>query len=169
MAKYNLSVIGISGGARKFRVAASATRFYAGEPINSLAALTSGVANVNTVVVLTDGKPLIGTDNFCGIASRDAQVTSAGVVIAHKAEVIVPFPQITRIRGKAKTYANIDTDAELLGVLFDATLFDLTASVYTIDETAAGNSNGLTILDGDIVKGTLDVVVDGRAMRKDIS
>ena len=56
----NVTVKGINGGKQEFRVAASATRGYAGEPINSLSALTSGVSDVNTVVVLTDTKPVIG-------------------------------------------------------------------------------------------------------------
>jgi len=60
MTRGDLSVIGVSGGARPYRVAAAATRGYAGEPINSLAALTAGASSVNTVVVLTDGKPVIG-------------------------------------------------------------------------------------------------------------
>ena len=60
MTRGDLSIIGVSGGARPFRVAASATRGYAGEPINSLSALTSGAADVNMVVVLNDGKPVIG-------------------------------------------------------------------------------------------------------------
>lgn len=166
--KHDLTVVGISGGAREFRVAASATRFYAGEPIMFSGAYTNGVANANTVVVLTDGKPVIGTDNFVGIAAKDAEHTD-GTVIAHKTQVIVPFPGITLIRGKAKTAANIDTDSELLGVLWDLVLFDLTSTVYTIDETAAADTSGLKIVNGDIAKQTLDVVVDARALRADIS
>lgn len=169
MAKNNLAVIGVSGGARKYRVAASATRFYAGEPMNSLSALTSGAANVNTIVVITDNKPVIGTDNFVGISSKDAVVNSSGTVTAQTTDVIVPIPYITKIRGKAKTATNLNTDTLLLGLLWDAVVFDLTTAVYTIDETAQANTGGLQIVDGDIVKGTLDVIVDARAMRKDIS
>lgn len=169
MAKHNLQTVGINGGARPYRVAASATRFYAGEPINFAGSYSSGVANANTVVVLTDGKPVIGTDLFVGIAAKDAEVNTAGTVIAHKTQVVVPIPYVTRIRGKAKTTANVNTDAELLGVLWDVVLFDLTSTTYTIDETAAADTSGLTIVDGDIAKGTLDVTVDARAMRADIS
>lgn len=167
--KGDLRVLGVSGGVHKFRVAASATRFYAGEPINSLSALTAGATSVNTVVVLTDGKPRIGTDNFVGIASRDAKVNASATVVAQVAEVITMIPSITRIRGKAKVAANVDTDAELLLILGDVVDFDLTAGVYTIDETAASNASGLRIEDGDTAKQTLDVSVDGRAMRKDVS
>ena len=169
MSRGDLSVIGVSGGARPFRVAAEATRGYAGEPINSLAALTNGAANVNTVVVLTDGKPVIGTDGFVGVAMENMKVNSAGTVVAHTLSVGVPIPHITRIRGKAKVAASIDTDAELLAILWDAVLFDLTSAVYTIDETAAANTSGLTIVDGIISKGLLDVVVDARVMRNSVA
>ena len=169
MAKFDISVIGISGGARPYRVAASATRFYAGEPINFAGTYTSGVATVNTVVVMTDAKPVIGTDLMVGIAAKDAAVDSAATVTAHTTQVEVPIPYITLIRGKAKTTTNIDTDSELLGVLWDVVLFDLTSSVYTIDETAAADTSGLTIVNGDTAKQTLDVVVDARAMRADIT
>lgn len=162
-------MVGTHGGNQPRRVAASATRFYSGEPINSLAALTTGAANVNTVVVLTDTKPRVATDNFQGIAAVDAQVNSSGTVIAHKTYVGIPIPLVTRMRGRAKTAANIDTDTELLGVLFDAVDFDLTTGVYTIDDVAASNASALHVVDGDISKSTLDVVVDPRGVRKDIS
>lgn len=162
-------MIGVSGGSRPFRVAASATRGYAGEPINSLVAQTSGVADVNTVVVLTDGKPVIGTDSFVGVATENMKVNSAGTVVAHTLSVAMPIPGITRIRGKAKTAASVDTDSELLGLLHDLVLFDLTSSVYTIDETASANTSGLEIVDGIISKGILDVIVDARVMRNKVS
>lgn len=169
MTRGDLSVIGVSAGAHPFRVAASATRGYAGEPINCLAANTSGVADVNTVVVLTDAKPVIGTDNFVGVAAENMKVDSAGTVVAHRLSVTVPLPNSTRIRGKAKTAASVDTDAELLGLLFDIVLFDLTSGVYTIDETAAANTSGLMVVDGIVSKGILDVVVDARILRNKVA
>lgn len=169
MSKHDLSVIGISGGAREYRVAASATRFYTGEPIKFAGTYTSGVASVNTVVVAAADTPVIGTDNFVGVAAKDAEVDSSSTVIAHKTQVIVPIPEITIIRGKAETAGNVDTDAELLGVLWDVTLFDHATGVYTVKETASADTSGLKIVNGDIALGTLDVVVDARAMRADVS
>jgi hypothetical protein len=168
MSRYDLRPIGITAGAREYRVGASATRFYAGEPIMYAGTYSSGVASVNVVVVLTDAKPVIATDNFVGIAARDASVNAAGTVIASKTQVTVPFPEATLIRGRAKTATNVDTDAELLGVLWDAVLFDLTSAVYTIDETAAADTSGLIIVNGNTAKQTLDVKVDARAMRADV-
>lgn len=160
-------MIGVSAGAHPYRVAAAATRGYAGEPINSLSVGTSGAGSVNTVVVLTDAKPVIGTDAFVGVAAQNMKVDSAGTVVAHALQVAVPIPSCTRIRGKAKTAANVDTDAELLLILWDYVLFDLTTAVYTIDDTAAADSSALTIVNGNPAKSTLDVVVSAIGMRTD--
>lgn len=169
MAKADLSIIGFSAGARQFRVAAAATAINAGEPIGWEGTITAGVASVNTVVVLTTGKPVIATDSFIGIASQ-ATTLVAGAVTAQKFLVDQVVPNITTIRGYAKTAANIITDAELLGVLFDVTTFDLTAGKYTINETSSGsNTDALQILNGDTIKGTLDVTVDARALRYAVS
>src|ERR1044072_247604 len=97
------------------------------------------------------------------------KVNGAGTVVAHELSVVVPIPYATRIRGRAKTKTSADTDSELLGFLFDAVLFDLTAGAYTIDQTAAANTGGLIVRGGIPAKGLLDVVVDARAMRKDVS
>lgn len=165
MSKRDLRVNGPSFN-KEYRVASGATAINVGEPVNSLATLTSGAANVNTVVVLTDGKPLIGTDNFIGIAASDSTHTASA---AGRVSVTRPMPYVTEIWGKAKSAAAIDTDAELLAILLDAVLFDLTSSVYTIDQAAASNAAGLTIVDGNIARGELGVIVDARAMRVTIS
>lgn len=167
MSKADLELVGVNGGNQPRRVAASATRYYAGEPANNLATNSSGAATVNTCVVLTDTKPRVGTDNFIGIFSMDAPGT--GTLVAHKTYVSVPIPNVTRIRGRAKTAANVDTDAELLLILNDYLDFDLTAAVYTIDDVAASNASGLMCIDGNPAKSTLDVVTDGRAIRYAIS
>lgn len=90
-------------------------------------------------------------------------------MVACTVQVGVPIPQVTRVRGRGKTKANVDTDAELLGVLWDYSLFDLTSGAYTIDDTAAADTSALQIMDGVISKGLLDVVCDVRAFRIDIS
>lgn len=165
MSRYNLRIVGQSFN-KEFRVASGATAILAGEPVNSLATLTGGAASVNTVVALTDNKPAIGTDNFKGIAAKDSTQTAS---VAGRVLVARPIPEITEIWGKAKSFAAVDTDAELLGILLDAVFFDLTASVYTIDQAATSNTAGLTIVDGNIQKGELGVTVDPRAMRVSIS
>lgn len=157
MAKGDVSTVGIDGGNQPRRVAASATRYYAGEPMNSLATHSSGAANVNTIVVLTDTKPRVATDSFQGIAAMDAPGT--GTLVAHKTYVTVPIAEITRVRARAKTAANVDTDSELLGVLLDHLDFDLTTAVYTWDDVAASNLSTFKCVDGNIAKSTLDCVI----------
>lgn len=164
----DLSVVGLSGGTRPFRVAAAVTRYFAGEPMMRTPTYTNGATNANNIVVLTDAKPRVATDDFIGIAAKDAPGT--GTLTAHKASVIVPIPNITIIRGRAKTATGlVDTDANLLGILGDLVDFDLTAAAYTIDATAASNASALQIVDGNIAKGTVDVWVDARGLRTVIS
>lgn len=174
MSRGDISVIGVSGGARPFRVAASATRGYAGEPINWNITYSSGAAGTNTVIVATDATPVIsaggGIDVLVGVAAKNMKVNSAGTVVAHTLSVVVPIPYCTRLRGRAKTSTSADTDAEILGLLGDLVLFDRTSGVYTIDEaTASADTSGLMIVDGNYAKATVDVTVDARAMRSDIT
>lgn len=164
----DISVIGLSGGARPFRIAASATRYYAGEPMMRTPTYTAGVLTTNTITVVTDAKPRVATDDFIGIATKDAPTTPT-TLAAHTTSVMVPIAHITKMRGRAKTAANVDTDAELLGVLGDLVDFDLTAGAYTIDDVAASNASALQIVDGNIAKQTLDVIIDARGLRTVIS
>jgi len=166
--RIDIEVIGVSA-VQKHRVAGSATRFYAGEPLNMTGTYSSGVSSVNSVSQMADAKPVIGTDNFVGIAAQDAPVGTDTTVDADWVDVIEVLPNFTRLRAKAKTAASVDTLSELVGVLFDQVLFDLTLTVYTIDETAAADTSGLTIKGGIWEKSLVDVTVDPRAMRADIS
>lgn len=172
MARGDVSTVGMSGGNQPRRVAASATRFYAGEPLNSLATHSSGAANVNTVVVLTDTKPRVATDTFQGIAGADAQINSAGTVIAHRTYVSIPIPHVTRIRALSKAgvgVAPLDTDAAGVAILFDFIDFDLTTAKYTWDATAVSNASSFTIVDFNLAKGTIDCTIDPRGQRNEIS
>lgn len=169
MARFDITTVGITGGVNRYRVAASATRGYAGEPVMITPTYTSGISDVNTIVVVTDAKPTIGTDEFVGLLTRDMQVNSAGTVLAGYERVETPIPYCTRIRGKAKTAANIDTQSELTGVMFDLTVFDLTSSAYTIDAGGAADTGGLMIVDGSITRQTVDCYVDSRTMRSDVA
>ena len=59
MAKFDVKVVGNAPNL-PFRVAASATRGYAGEPMIVAPTYTTGTSSVNTIVVLTDDLPVIG-------------------------------------------------------------------------------------------------------------
>lgn len=170
MSKFDLSTVGVTGGARRVRIAAAATRFYAGEGLMRTPTYTTGAISVNTATVITDAKPRIATDDFFGVSSQDAQVNSAGTVIAHTGFYAALIPNVTRIRGRAKSVTNIvDTDANLILILGDLVDFDVTAGAHTIDGTAASNASALSIIDGNVAKGTLDVIIDARALRTVIS
>lgn len=173
--KADLSVVGFTQEIPR-RIAAAATRFYAGEPLHGLGALTAGVINTNTFVVAAAATPVIGTHRFGGVAIKNALPDGSAAVIAHTTMASCPIGDLGRIRGKGKTLANIDTDAELLGIIGDVTLIDYAATgspsngpLYTINDTASANTSGLEIVEGNIYRGTLDVVVDPRAYRNTIA
>lgn len=168
MALNDVKVKGISAGAREFRVAASATRYYFGDPAMVVPTYSSGAINTNTVTVVTDSKPTVATDNFIGVFAKSAPTLPATLAAA-KTQVIVPIPYVTILRCAAKTAANINTDAKLLAILGDLVQFGLTTGTYTIIETATTNAAGLIVANGDVIRGTLDVTVDARAMRTVIS
>ena len=169
MAKFDISTVGITAGVLRHRVAASATRGYAGEPLMTTPTYTTGTTNSNTAIVVSDNKPTIGTDDFLGICAKDFEVNSSATVIAHYTRVSRPIPYATLIRGLAETKANIDTQTELTGVLFDLTRFHLASSSYRIQAGGEADTGGLQIVDGNLTRGTLDCVVDARAMRSDVT
>ena len=126
---------------------------------------TSGVSSVNTIVVLTDDLPVIGTDQFVGILAKDMEVNSAGTVLAHRTVATVPVPNMTRIRAKVTTAATADTESEAIGLLWDIYVFDLISSTYTWKPGAA-DTGGFTARWYNYVKSQLDCVADARAMTR---
>lgn len=131
-----------------------------GEPLK-----TRTVANnaATDLIPVGNGDPEIATDDFVGIANSAS--TEASVTTEGKVEVIT-CKGSTVIRGKATTFANIDTQAEIDLLLFAWVTFDVTALTgtngdFTVDEdeTLDTNVNGLQIMRGDPVLGTLDVRV----------
>ena len=166
--KFDVKVVGHCPGL-PFRVAASATRGYVGEPVIVIPSYTSGVSDVNTIVVAVDDDPTIGTDQFVGILAKDMAVDSAGTVTAHRTTVAVPRANETRIRARVTTASTADTQSEAIGLLWDIYVFDLISSVYTW-KPAAADTGGFTARWYNYVKSQLDCVVDARAnTRVDIS
>lgn len=165
MAKFDLRTVGPSKN-KVYKTEANATAMYAGEPIKLYGTYSSGAASTNYAVECNDAEPVIGTDSFAGIASKNGTHTSSA---DGEISVARPIPNFTEIWGKAKTTGDVDTDSELLAILGDVVLFDLTSSTYTIDDTAAADTSGLRIEDGNPAKGELGVIVDARAMRNDVS
>ena len=151
-------------------VAASATRSYVGEPLGTTPSYTTGVTDVNTVRQLADNETVIGTHEFRGICAKDFEVDSAATVTAHYTLVTCPIPYASKIRGRAETKANIDTQTELTGVLGDITRFHRSsAPAYRIQAGGEADTGPLHIVDGNTARGTLDCFVDARAMRTDVT
>ena len=171
----DLSVVGTQASLR-VRIAASATRFVPGEPLHNLGALTSGATSVNTFVLAAADTPVIGTHLFGGVSLQESNPFGTGTIVAHTSIVARPIGDNGVLRGKAETATNVDTTTELVGILLDVTLIDYSATgavdggeLYTIKDTASADTSGLQIVNGDIFKGTLDVIVDPRAFRHDVS
>lgn len=171
--RIDIEVIGISA-VQRHRVAASATRFYAGEPLNFSATYTTGVADANTVTQAADATPVIdaagANAHFVGISAQDASVSNAGVVTAGYIDVVEVIPNFTRMRGKAETTTTCDTLTELVGLLYDVVLWDSAtiSGVFQIG-AATADTSGLQIRGGIWEKSMLDVVVDFRAMRTELT
>lgn len=169
----DLTVIGMQGS-YPVRVAASATRFEVGEPIISTATLSSGAASANTFALAAADCVVLGTNFLGGIALKAARPFQTGTLVAQTVNVSRPIPHIGRIEGKAETSGNVDTAAELLAIIQDATLIDYDATggtdggeLYTIKDTASADTSAFQIVEGNTAKGTLQVVVDARAYRID--
>jgi len=148
-----------------FRVAASATRGYTGEPMIVAPTYTTGVSDVNTIVVGTDAMPTIGTDQFIGILAKDMEVNNAGTVTAQRVSVAVPFANSTRIRGNVLTAATADTESEAIGLLFDIYHWDLDSTKYSW-EPAGADTKGFTARWYHVATRQLDCVADERAMER---
>lgn len=126
-----------------FRTEANTTVINAGEPC------AIGGTGTNYVVPVADNAPLTSSASFAGIAaSTSNQTASADGVV----QVLVPVPGVI-YQCRAKTASTFDTDAEILAVLNDNVVFDLTGGVYTIDVAAAsaGGTGALRIVGGDPV------------------
>lgn len=124
----------------QFRTVAAGTKIYAGEPV---------IVNGNYAEPAASGDPVTATGTFLGIATSTSTETATadGVV-----DVCVPAPGVL-FKCKVLDVTDIDTDAKLLGILNDQDLFDLTATVYTVEVGAPGAANGLLIVGGDYVNG----------------
>jgi len=175
MARNDLKVKGPQS-TRGVYIAASGTAIQAGEPLHSLGTLTNGVNGTNESVLAAADTPVIGTHRFSGVAVQDSALNAAGTTLAQFLNCAKPVPYIGWITGNAEVVASVDTLSELHGLIGDVVLIDYNATgatdggqLYTIKVAASADTSGLEIVGGNYVLGTLDVTVDARAYRHDVS
>ena len=149
MALGNVSIYSPGGNnlppAQLFRTEAAGTAINAGEPVQI------GGTGRNYVIPLADAEPTT-TETMLGIASTTSTQTASADGVVY---VQLCLPGII-YQCLATTPANVNTDAELLAILNDRVAFDLAAGVYTVDENQGdANTNGLTIIGGDISTGMI--------------
>ena len=124
-----------------------------------------GGTGTNYAVHIADGDPEAGTDIFLGVVKAGKGIVGANTASADGDIVIELVGPGSRLSGAMTTPANAATAANLKAIQGDFVAFDRSADtvagVVTIDENEGTDPNvhGLFILDGDIVKGTLDVMV----------
>lgn len=139
MARGDIKIVDAGGHnvvpTRVYQTDAGTTAILAGEPVILTTIGTSVYA-----AACTDTLPIIGTDVIAGIAAGDSTHTAS---VDGTVEVYLPLPGIV-YRGKAKSAAAADTDAEILALANKRSVFDLTSSSYTLDTAAAdGATKGL--------------------------
>lgn len=165
MAVNDIKVLKHGGPIREYRtedrsVSGLSATIKPGEPVK-----VGGTGN-NFVTLLADGDPAAGTDEFVGIAFEESDEGDTAAGTSHgNVRVCTIIPVETVLRGDANTSTNMDTAAELNGIIGDWVTFNYDSTNFTIneDETSDPNVHGLKIIDGDINDGTLDVIVSGQA------
>jgi hypothetical protein len=138
-----MSATGALPPSRKYQVEAGVSAIAFGTPLKLKA------AGSNYVIPLADAEPVIGTTtNFVGFASNASTQTAS---VDGEVSVYVPANGVVYL-APAKTLAAIDTQAEYNALVGNNVLFDLTSSVYTVDQSATHDAaNGLTIVDLNIL------------------
>ena len=175
----DLKVIGLQASIPR-RLTTSGTAIEAGEPVHSTStADNSGGAtggSTNSYLLVANDTPIIGTYKFGGVAIENSLNVAAGTTEAQNLSCACPMPNVGILRGDAETKGNISTQAELNAIIQDYVLISYSATgatdggeLYTIHDDASADTSGLEIVRGNIALGTLDVLVDFRAYRHDVT
>lgn len=158
MAANNLRILKGGRTVQRVRTESSGVSGVAGmrEGDGILAAAAPGTGT-NYAGLALDGDPVQGTDIFMGVSKSASTSTSTadGVI---DVEIATPGTVMEML---ATTVSNVNTDAKLLGLLFDHRSFDRTADtavgVLTLDEATATGASTLAflVLDGRIADGMM--------------
>lgn len=113
--------------------------------------------NTNFALKVAAEDPEISTDILLGVVANESDETATA---EGNVDLIQIIPS-TILRGRATTATNMNTQALLDAFRYEYISFDVTSGAITIDEDEGDdpNVNGLCVLDGDIVAGTLEVAV----------
>ena len=154
MALGNVTIVSPGGNnlppAQHFRVQAAATTINAGEPV----AISGAYA-----IPLADALPTTATPTMVGIASSTSNQTPS---LDGDVWVDLAVSGIV-LQAAATDPTAVDTQAEINALLNSLVLFNLAAGVYTIDTAVVAAGNGLRIVGGDPVRGTVQVLVRSSA------
>lgn len=125
-AKYTVNPIVASG---------AATTIVRGSPTKA--------GSSGAVAAMVDGN---GTTSevFTGIAKSDSTDTASA---AGTVELWLPLPGLV-YSGKAKSASAADTQAEIDALFYKRVVFDLTASVWTVDTGASSTSTNCVVITG---------------------
>lgn len=135
----------------------AAASIAAGSPTSAVDAAAAS-PYLGTTQAMSDGNGTT-SQRFTGIAKGDSTDT---VAAAGECEIWLPFPGII-YDGKAKTASTVDTQAEVDALSGKRVVFDLTASVWTIDAAAADAvANCVVIIGGDYQARTLQFVYSSK-------
>jgi len=163
-------------------IVAGGTAILHGEPVHNLGnhdAGNTGILSINTYVLQAADGPTIAattttTHAWGGVALENSLNVAAGTVQEQFLNCANPVPHVGRVRGQAETAASVDTLTELALLLGDKVLFDYNSTgaadggeLYTIQEAAALNTAGLTLVYGIPATQELDVTVAPEAYRRE--
>lgn len=158
MATFDIKVISGGYGVREYRAEDQSTASNRSATLKPGEPVKVAGTGTNFVDIVATGDPEVGTDELVGVVAKESTDTSSadGVVLVQEVGAN------TVLRGAANDSTAMDTAAELNGLINDWVTFDVDGSNnVTIDENEGTDPNvhGLKIVDGDIDRGTLDVMV----------
>lgn len=135
---------GVNNPTRTWQTALNTTVIGSGQP----AVITLAMAlPTQYVEAAPDASPIIGTHIFAGFSNGFSNQTTS----ADGTAVLYVPDQYAVCLLPAKVAANIATQSQYNALVNSYVLFDLTASVYTVDEsTVSAAVNGLMIVDLDV-------------------
>ncbi len=121
-------------------------------------------AGSNFVSLLLSGEPTAINTEVVGITRSISTETATA---DGEVGVSLIYPMETVVRGKAQDSSNMNTTAELAALLYDWVTLEVAASIgtaTTINENEGSDRDvhGLCIVTGNIIDGTLDIIVSAR-------